>query len=305
MRRVMSGIIVLLCAVAPAAAAETTRIIVPFSAGSTGDVIARSVGEALSQELNEAVVIENKPGAGGALAALAVIQAPSDGRTLLAIPTGMLEPMETDPYKLPDFALISLISTNPVVLVVGANSSYKTFSDLIRGKPKNYAVNNARGSVGKIASEQLLELTNTCAIAIPYSGDVKALVDVMRGEVAFMFAHGPGIVGHLQAGSLRALAVADPQRSEFLPGVPTVAEAGLSGFRVRPAGLGLAAPKGTPVERVNRLVGLIRKISQKPEMRGALQRQWIKPLHSTPEEFEAFARAYPTPSFHDPCSVAR
>jgi tripartite-type tricarboxylate transporter receptor subunit TctC len=269
-------------------------LVVPFPAGGGNDALARAAAERLSRTLGQQVVVENRGGAGGTIATRAVAKSPPDGYTILLSYTGTLAINPSlypnagyDPRK--DFAPIGLIASLPSVLVVNPKLPANTAAEMIAyGKANPGKINYAfvPGTVGHITTELFaktagIELTN-----IPYKGNGNALGDLLGGHVSMMFLSIVPIIGNVKAGTLRALAVTTPKRSNLLPDVPTIGEAGLAGFSAA-IRYGLVAPPGTPRPIIDRLNKELRAAVASDEMRERLLREGAEPLSSTPEEYAA------------------
>ena len=240
------------------------------------------------------MVVENRGGAGGTIATRAVAKSAPDGYTILLSYTGTLAINPSlypnagyDPRK--DFAPIGLIASLPSVLVVNPKLPANTAAELIAyGKANPGKINYAfvPGTVGHITTELFaksagIELTN-----IPYKGNGNALGDLLGGHVSMMFLSIVPIIGNVKAGTLRALAVTTPKRSDLLPDVPTIAEAGLAGFSAA-IRYGLVAPPGTPRPIIDRLNRELRAAVASADMRERLLREGAEPVSSTPEEYAA------------------
>lgn len=266
--------------------ARPVRLVVPFPPGGLIDNMARLIGSRLAQELGQPVVIENKPGAGGNLGAAEAARAPADGYTLLmASPALTISPAiyKTLPYQPSQLAPVALLGRVPNVLVVNPASGISRVQDLVaRAKAApgklNYA-SNGNGTSLHLSAELFKRRTETFITHVPYRGSAAAITAMLSGEVDMMFDNLPSAIGQIQAGKLRALAVTTAQRSTALPDVPTLAEAGLTGFNVS-AWFGVAAPAGLPAPVVARLSDALQKIVGQPEVVAAMQRQGADPAFS-------------------------
>ncbi len=264
--------------VAPSAALAQTwpsrpiRLVVPFPPGGLIDVMARLVAPKLAQELGQPVVIDNKPGAGGNLGAAEVARAPADGYTLLmASPPLTISPAlyPTLPYKPEQIAAVGLLGRVPNVLLVNPKSGIQSVKDLVdraRRQPAklNYA-SNGNGTSLHLSAELLKSTTGTFITHIPYRGAAAAVTGLIAGEVDMMFENLPSVMGQIQGGSVKALAVTTRQRSKALPGVPTLAESGFADFDVS-AWYGLAAPAGLPAALVASLEQALQKVMKDAEV---------------------------------------
>jgi tripartite-type tricarboxylate transporter receptor subunit TctC len=276
------------------------RIIVGFAAGGAPDTLARVIGEKLAQDWGQPVVVENRTGAQGNTAMVAVAKAAADGYTLALVPIGnaavnpSLSPnLPYDPVK--DFAPITQIATVENVLVIGAQSPIRTLKELIAaGRAKTakltYATPGA-GSLAHLAAELLARAGGFEISHVPYRGVTPALTDVMRGEVTMIFSQLSTAKPFIDGGQLRALGIASKTRSAVLPSVPTVAEAGdIPGFEAV-SWYALMAPSQTPDPIIRKLhEGVVRALNL-PDVRAALEAQGAKPVGGTPAELAAVITA--------------
>lgn len=262
---------------APSALAQawpnrSIRLVVPFPPGGLIDLMARLVAPRLGQELGQAVVIDNKPGAGGNIGAAEVARAPADGYTLLmASPPLTISPAlyASLPYKPGQISAVGLLGRVPNVLLVNPKSGINTVADLIkRAKSQpaklNYA-SNGNGTSLHLSAELFKSSTSTFITHIPYRGAAAAVTSLMAGEVDMMFENLPSVMGQIQGNAVKALAVTTRQRSKALPDVPTLAELGLKEFDVS-AWYGLAAPAGLPAALMTNLELALQKIMRDPEV---------------------------------------
>ena len=252
--------------------ARPIRLVVPFPPGGLVDTMARLIGPRLAQELGQPVVIDNKPGAGGNLGAAEVARATPDGYTLLmASPPLTISPAlyATLPYRPEQIVPIGLIGRVPNVLLVNPKSGINTVADLNARAKKtpgqlNYA-SNGNGTSLHLSAELFKTTTGTFITHIPYRGAAQAVTGLMAGEVDMMFENLPSVLGQIQGGGVKALAVTTRQRSKALPGVPTLIEAGLADFDVS-AWYGVAAPSGTPAAVLARIEQALDRLSRDPEI---------------------------------------
>jgi tripartite-type tricarboxylate transporter receptor subunit TctC len=274
------------------------RVVVPFSPGGAVDGPMRLIADGLSKRLGQAVVVENKPGAGATIGTELVVKAPPDGYTLLlasqtnAISATLYPHLSYDPVE--DFESISLIGREPGVIVVHPSLPVRTLQELIayvKAHPGevDYA-SSGNGSGQHLFAALLCSLTGMKMNHVPYRGSGQATTDLIGGQVKLAIPGTAGMVAHIRAGRLRALAVTGAKRSPQLPDVPTVAEAGVPGYEAY-VWMGLLAPKGTPapiIERLNReLVAVLATDQVRRYMDGA----GIEIVGSTPAQFGAFFRA--------------
>ena len=273
------------------------RLIVPFPPGGLIDNMARLIGPRLSSELGQPVVIDNKPGAGGNLGAGEAARANPDGYTLLmASPPLTINPALYSklPYQPEHLAPLGLLGRVPNVLMVNPNSGIQSVAELtsrIKARPGqlNYA-SNGQGTSLHLSAELYKSKAKLFITHIPYRGAAAAMTALMAGEVDLMFDNLPSALGQIQAGKLKALAVTTPQRSSVLPQVPTMTEAGLSGYQVS-AWFGLAAPAGLPAPVQVRVEHALERIVQRPEVMAALQKQGAEPSWLDSKGLASFMQA--------------
>jgi tripartite-type tricarboxylate transporter receptor subunit TctC len=300
MKRLMA---ILLMALAGGAAfaqgypTKPIRIIVPFTAGSATDIMARIVGEKLAAAWGQPVVVENKPGAGGTLGAALVAKAEPDGYTLLVVSTGhVVNPVlyANLPYDtVGDFAGVTPLASLPNVLVVSESSPIKSVSDLVAAaKARPGQLNYASAGVGSathVNSEKFRSATGIQVTHIPFKGTPETITEAIAGRVDFMFTPVLSSIPTIRDHRLRALAVSTAQRSSALPDVPTVAEAGVPGF-VFDFWVGLLAPAKTPREIVQKLNAEVIRALTQPDVKDRLAKLGAEPMPMAPERFDAFIR---------------
>jgi tripartite-type tricarboxylate transporter receptor subunit TctC len=279
---------------------KPVRIVVPFAAGGTTDILARAIAPELQRAFGQPFVVDNKPGAGGNNGAAEVAKAGADGYTLLmgtvgthAINPSLYPKMPYDHVK--DFAPVTLVAGVPNVLVMnpGAAQKYNVNSvvDLIRAAKANpgrlNVASSGNGTSIHLAAELFKSLTGTFMLHLPYRGSGPALIDLMAGNVDLMFDNLPSAMPHIKSGRLKALAVTSGARSAALPDLPTVAEAGGSLLRNYEASswFGLLAPAGTPADIVGRVQQETAKALALPAIKERLQSQGAMPSGNTPAEF--------------------
>lgn len=268
------------------------RIIVPFGAGSSPDVIARLLGEPLSKGLGQPVVVENKPGASSIIGAQTVAAAPGDGHTLLYTVnnTTSINPYvyKSLPYKADDFVPVVRVLSVPYVLVASAQSPYKTLPDLMAAaKAGPGKLNYASYGIGQgthVAMARLLNAAGATMVHVPYKDS--PVPDLMAGLVSVLFEPTTTAIPYIKADKLRALAVSGPKRVDALPDVPAVNET-FSGF-VGDSWHGLLAPKGTPAEVVTKINGLAQKIIATDDFQRRLKDLGLTPVGGTPADFQKF-----------------
>ena len=297
-------------ALAPAAFSQAApwpskpiNYLVAFPAGGTTDILARVVSQKLGTALGTTLVIENKGGAGGSVGSEIAARAPADGYNLLggtisshAINVSLYPKLGYDPIK--SFTPVYLYGTNPVVLVVAANSPYKTLRDLLtaaKANPGKLSGASAGNGTSQHLAQELLAFKGDVKFThVPYKGSAPAIQDVMSGQVDFMFDTTVVAGAHIQSGKLRALAVTSAKRlTDALPDVPTVAESGwpgTAGFEVV-SWQALFAPAGSPKLLVDKLNADILKIIQPPEMQERIKGLGMQPSTLTPEQVQAFQKS--------------
>jgi tripartite-type tricarboxylate transporter receptor subunit TctC len=265
--------------------ARPLRLIVPFAPGGSTDLLARIVAAPLSERLKQAVVVENRPGAGGNIGADLVAKSAPDGHTLVMGSIGthatnalIYTSMPYDPVR--DFAPIALVGVATLVLVVHPSVPAHTVGELIqalKSRPQQYSY--ASGGVGAsqhLAAEMFKYTTHTSMQHVPYKGSAGALADLLSGRVPIMFADLPLVLQHIQGGTLRALGVCDPERSPALPDVPTISESGVPGYSSS-AWYGLFAPAKTPDALLQTLQTDVVDILKQPRIIKSISELGAKP----------------------------
>lgn len=271
-------------------------IIVPYPPGGQGDVFARLIAERLTTRLKQTVVVDNKPGATGALGTRMVAKAASDGYTLLLGQTGEIAVNQSvvkssgyDPVK--DFKPIVLIGDGPLILAVPGNSPYTSVQDLIlaaRAKPGSISyASSGTATPGHLAAAALALGTKTQMSHVPYKGGGQALTDLMGGHVQFFFSSASAAMAHLASGKIRALAISSPQRQSALPQIPTVAESGLPGFAYSLWG-GLFAPIGTSDDIVAMLNREVNSVLSEALFKNRLEGDGNTVRNNSPAQFADF-----------------
>ncbi len=276
---------------------KTIKIVVPFTAGSATDIMARVVGERLSASLGQSVIVDNRPGAGGTLGSALVAKSEADGYTLLVVSTGHV----VNPILYPglsydtvaDFAGVSPLASLPNVLVVGSGSPFKSVKDLIAAaKAKPDSLNYASAGVGSathVNAEKFRSVAGIQVTHIPFKGTPETIVETSSGRVDFMFTPVLASISTIRDGRMRALAVSTAKRSSAMPDVPTVAEAGLPGF-VFDFWIGLLAPAKTPRAVVNKLNAEIAKILEQPAVKERMAKLGAESMPMKPEQFDAYIK---------------
>lgn len=277
--------------------AKPLRMVVPLAAGGPGDVLARAVGQKLSEQLAQPVVIDNRPGANTNVGTEFVAKAPADGYTLLATAI----PFTTNPALYPslaydplrDFAPITLIGTTPLILVVHPSLPVKSAKELIalaKSKPGQLHYGSAgNGSALHLAGEMMNTLAGIKLVHVPYKGVTNAFNDVLGGQIPIMFPGAPIALPQVKAGRLRALGTTGNQRTPAAPELAPLAHT-LPGYEVS-VWYGMLAPAGTPPGVVTRLNTEITKIMQLADIKERWAALGAEPMHNTPTEFAAFLKA--------------
>ena len=276
---------------------KVIKIIVPFTAGSATDIMARIVGEKLTTSMGQPVVVENRPGAGGTLGASQVAKSEPDGYTLLVVSTGhVVNPAlyaNLNYDTLGDFVGVTPLAALPSVLVVGAGSPIKNVAELIAtAKAKPGQLNFASAGVGSathVNAEKFRAQANIQVTHIPFKGTPETIVEISAGRVDFMFTPVLSSIPSIRDNRMRALAVSTAKRSSALPDIPTVAEAGLPGF-VFDFWIGMLAPAKTPKAIVNKLNAEVRNILQLPDVKDRLSKLGADPMTMSSEQFDAYIK---------------
>ena len=277
---------------------KPVRIVVPFPAAGTTDILARAVGIEMTKAWGQSVLVENRPGAGGNLGSDAVAKAAPDGYTLLV---GAVSPQAINvtlypkmPYDvMRDFAHITLIAAVPNVLEVHPSVPVKTVKDLIalaKSTPGQLTyASSGNGTSIHLSAELFKTMADVNMLHIPYKGSAPAVTDLIAGQVQLMFDNLPSSLAQIKAGKLRAIAVTTLKRSPALPDVPTIAESGLPGYDAS-SWFGMHAPAGTPKDIIAKIHGVVAKSLQTPQMIERLSSQGAEAVGNTPEEFTEFVR---------------
>ena len=268
------------------------RIIVPYPAGGPVDITARTLGPKLTEALRQPVVVDNRGGAGGIVGSDLVAKAAPDGYTLLmsttanAINASLIPKLPFDLQK--DFAPISLLVIITSVVVVHPPLPIHTVKDLIayaKARPGQLSyASTGNGTPTHLAAELFKTMTGTDMVHVPYKGASLAVVDLISGQTQLSFISAPGVVPHLKAGRLRAIAVTNARRSALLPELPTVGESGLTGYESE-GWHGLSAPAGTPKPVIDRLFREVAAVLRAPDTRAQLLSGGAEPVGLPPGEF--------------------
>jgi len=297
----LAAVAALMLAPAGAASAQSfpskpVHIFVPYPAGGGVDVLTRTLGEVVSKQWGQSVVVENRPGAGGVIASQAVVTSPPDGYTLIMVASGhatnpLLYPkIPYDTFK--DFAAISLLASSPNILLVRSDSPFKTVADVItaaKTRPGSLSFAHAgTGTSTHLAGELFKSLARIDLNAIPYKGGAPAINDLLGGQIPMSFNNSPESVGQLQAGTLRALAVTTADRAPFLPKVPSMSES-VSGYDTG-VWWGLLGPANLPPEVLAKLSNDFVAALNTDAVRERLGKLGASPIGSSPEQFETKIR---------------
>lgn len=274
------------------------RIIVPFAAGGSVDISTRLIATALTEDLGQAVVVENRVGAGGRIGATAVAKSAADGYTLLAGSSGSLTAMEAVAKNLQysvlrDFAPVALINITPMAVVVGPGSTATTFAELVaqaKQKPGSIGMGSAGlGTSNHLAIELLQSVAGVKFLHIPYKGSGQALSDLLSGQVPTMVDQIASSMNHVRNNKLRILAVMTPARSTVLPDAPTLKELGYEGVEAA-SFTGILAPVGTSPAILDRLQRAVLKSATRPEVTQRFKELGADPRAIGSAEFLAFLK---------------
>lgn len=277
----------------PGFPSKPVHIYVPYAAGGGVDVLTRTLGDVVSKQWGQSVVVENRPGAGGLIASQAVATSAPDGYTLIMVASGHA----TNPFLYPkipydtfrDFTPISLLASSPNILLVRADSPFKTVADVIaaaKAKPGTLSFAHAgSGTSTHMAGELLKSLAKIDINGIPYKGGAPAINDLLGGQIPMTFNNGPESVGQLAAGTVRALAVTTATRAPFLPDVPSMSEA-VPGYDTG-VWWGLLGPGGMPADVLAKLSHDFVAALNTDAVKERLAKLGALPIGSTPEAFDA------------------
>jgi tripartite-type tricarboxylate transporter receptor subunit TctC len=301
MRRLLAFFFALVAAGAAAdwQPSRAIRFVVPFAPGGQPDVVARALAEPLSRALGQPVVVENRPGAGGNIAAEAVARAAPDGLTLLmgtngpiAVSPALYRDLPYDPLR--DLAPVTLVGTSPNLIAVNPSLGVTTLAglvDLARAQPGKLNFSSVgKGSISQLSMELLNSVAGIRTVHIPYNGGAPAVTALIAGDVQLLSLNPTALIPQVQAGKARVVAQTSARRSPLIADVPTVAESGYPGFEAE-VWMVVMVPAKTPPEAVARLHAELAKIIRAPALRQSLwDRQWIDPVGSTPAEAAAVIR---------------
>jgi tripartite-type tricarboxylate transporter receptor subunit TctC len=301
-RRALAAIATALVLAAPTAFAQSypTRpitMMVPFPPGGPTDLVARVLAQKLGEQLGQNVVIDNKPGANGNIAAVAIARAPADGYTLLyntssiTLSPALYKSLTFDVQK--DFAPIALTAVVPLALVVHPSvpaNNVKEFVAYAKANPGKLSYGSAgNGNVTHLGAFQFVQANGLSAVHVPYKGSAPADLGLVSGDVQFLTDTVNSVQGFVKDKRMKMLAVTTAKRMSLFPDVPTLAESGMPGFEVG-AWQGIMAPAGTPRPVIDRLNAEIVKALHSPDVRAKLAVQGAEPLGSTPDEYAAYVK---------------
>jgi tripartite-type tricarboxylate transporter receptor subunit TctC len=277
---------------------RAVRIVVPFPPGGTADVLARLVGQKMSEGLGQQVLIENRPGGGTVIGTEVVAHAPADGHTLLVMANSFtINPavhakLPYDPFK--DFAPVTLLVKSPQVLVVNSALPVKSlpeFIALVKSRPGKLSLATVGPATTQhIASEMLKSAMKLDMVYVPYPGGAPAMTALVGGHVDAVLANYSEVAAHVQSGKARALAVTSLERTDTLKDVPTVSESGFPNFEAA-AWFGLVVTGGSPPAAIARLNAEANKALKAPDVREKLIAQGMYPVGATPGEFDTHIRS--------------
>lgn len=292
-----------ICLVAATAHAQTfpskqVTFYVPYQAGGAVDVLARTIGQSLSKTWGQTPIVENRPGAGGVIASEALAKSPPDGYRLILVASG--HPLNQFFYpKLPydtfkDFTPITEIAYSPLAIVVDNKSDAKTLQDVLamaKQKPEamSYGM-SGNGTSAHLAGELLNHMAKVKIQSIPYKGGAPALTAVLAGDIPMSINPLPEVMGQVESGLVRVLAVSSAARAKALPDVPTVAEAGVAGYETA-VWWGFLGPAGIPAEIVTKLNADIVATLKDPAVLATLEKLGAMPIGNSPREFDSYMRA--------------
>ncbi len=277
--------------------AKPVRFILPFPPGGPTDILGRIIGQRLAVQLNQPVVPENRPGAGGNVGTEFAAKQPADGYAIvlaspsLSISPGLYKKLGYDPVK--DFAPITLVAQIPNVLLVHPSVPVKTLKEFVQlAKAHPGKLNFGSGGLGTsnhLGSEMLKGLTGINMVHVPYKGSNEAMIGMIGGHVDMVVIGVPPTLPHIKAGRVRPLAVLAAERLPYLPDVPTSKEAGVANYEVITS-YGILAPAGTPREVINRLNAEWLKIAVMAETKERMSGAGYEPMTSTPEQYGEFIK---------------
>jgi len=294
---VASALAAMVVAVPAWAQEKTTRLIVAFPAGGPVDLVARTIAEQLGHELNQRVIVDNKPGGNGAVAAQNVVQSPADGSTLWLTSVGAvaINPVLYDKlaYDMKDLAPVSLVVDNDELLVVNPSNPAKDATEFVANAKKSAQpvamASSGIGSIPHLAMEQLADSTKANLLHVPYKGAAPAITDVMGNQVGGFFGDVPGLIGYVKGGKLKAIGIAAPKRHPLLPDVPTLAEQGVPGVDSN-NWYAIYVSAKTPPATIAAINEAVRRTLATPAVSEKLVASGAVPASSTPQELAAIVK---------------
>ena len=278
---------------------KPVKLIVPFPPGGGNDVIARVIGQKLSDRWGQPVVIDNRAGANGIVGLQALMQSPADGYTLavgaagpLAVNPSLYAKLPYDPVK--DFAAVTNLVNYPLLLVVHPSVPVRTTRDVValaKAKPGQLSyASPGSGNSGHLAGELFNTMAGVNTLHVPYKGQGPALTDLLSGQVQMLYSSIPSVINQVKTGQLKAIAVGSAKRLPSLSEVPTIAESGVPGYEAY-SWVGLVAPANTPSDIVHKIYRDVADILKQPDVADKLNQQGALPVGDTPEEFAQYIKA--------------
>jgi tripartite-type tricarboxylate transporter receptor subunit TctC len=274
------------------------HIMVPYPAGGGVDIVARTLGDELSKHWGQPVIIENRPGAGGVIASQAVVTSPKDGYMLIVVASGhatnafLYANLPYDTFK--DFTPISLLSSSPNILLVRADSPFKTLADILaeaRKKPGSLSYGHSgNGTSTHLAGELFKSLAKIDITGIPYKGGAPIITDLLGGHLPMSFNNAPESLGQITGGTLRALAVTTATRAPFLPNVPTITEAGVPGYDTA-VWWGLLGPSNMPSDVTAKIARDTAEAMKTAAIKERLAKLGATSIGSSPQDFAKLIKA--------------
>ncbi|MHB8773071.1 MAG: Bug family tripartite tricarboxylate transporter substrate binding protein [Syntrophales bacterium] len=296
----ITGMFCMAVSVSPAQAASAyptkpVKIVVAYPPGGQNDIAARIVAKALSTNLDQQVIVENKAGAGGIIGAQYVASSAADGYTffLVAINHAILTTLKPNTqYKLEkDFVPVGMIAAFPIILVIDSKLPFKSVKDLVayaKANPNKLTFGSSGPGGGvHLAAELFCSMTGIKMRHVPYKGSAPAMIDLLGGHIQMMFADSTSALQHMKDGKLRALGISSQQRSSLVPDLPTIAEAGVPGYESN-SWVGILAPKGTPESIITKVNADIVKSLNDPAVKAQLLAIGGEPRPGKPEQFGGF-----------------
>jgi tripartite-type tricarboxylate transporter receptor subunit TctC len=264
------------------------NIVVPFPPGGGADALTRIMQPSLGKLWGQSIIVENKPGAAGAVGAEMVARAAPDGHTLIMSSTGGITQKNFH-----EFAPVTLVSASPYVVVVNPKVPAANIGELVDYAKKNPGRlsfgSSGTGAASHLSAELFKSMAGVDLLHVPYKGTGQAVTDLIGGQIDVMFAPAQAVMPHVQAGKLKALAVTSPRRFDALPGLPTVAESGVAGYEAI-GWFGLFAPVAVPKELVARISADANKVLAEPDVKQRMLSMGAEPAGSSPEQFARFVR---------------